>query len=607
MRLHGSHRVLSRRHGPVTACVLPVAGDRARALSRWDAAQIVRDLGGDAAYGDRRALVELAEALAFCPGGAAGGAGAAACVSRLLEAIATACLVFVPGWGRGALGGADPDGEAARSFGRLLGRLTGGHAELAFEGQTYRLVHGPSLAAAGGSDGCEVVRVSEARALLGRMSVRFARTADQKAAWRDAVALVAGPRNVGGHAGGDGGGDGPAAGAILLLRRRSVRGTLVAPDGPALPPSALRAARAPARARFGLLLIDVLSGRPLPGVPLRIVCPDGSAHDLRTDGAGLVTIDDLDPGACQVESVVAGARIEDSFAPAPAPAPTPARHGAGGRPAASARKVPAAFLVDAGTHRIGRGDTCRSIARAWDVPWPAIATFNWGTTDPAALEERYRTTLGCARKAPDTGRYVFDSEDEPGIVMIPRPWRRTLPTGARHRIDVGPLRPLFLRLENEVGLALPGAEYHVRFADGSERRGRLGRRGIARLSGTPEGAFAVSYPDQLDLLAKSLAASARKALDEQIAGPVFHLLMQSDEVVRRAVSTYDAYFNDLGGDGLAADIDLVVTDPDARPPLLALARMAGAAIGPIGGPNGGPIGDPNGGAIAGARESVVHG
>jgi hypothetical protein len=44
------------------------------------------------------------------------------------------------------------------------------------------------------------------------------------------------------------------------------------------------------------------------------------------------------------------------------------------------------------------------------------------------------------------------------------------------------------------------------------------------------------------------------------------------------VAAYDEYFNDLTGAGLAADADQVVTDPDARRPLLALAALAGFRI-----------------------------
>ena len=94
----------------------------------------------------------------------------------------------------------------------------------------------------------------------------------------------------------------------------------------------------------------------------------------------------------------------------------------------------------------------------------------------------------------------------------------------------------------------------------------------------PDQPFTVSYPDELDLLTKSLAVSVRKAFDEQATAPLFTLLMQSQEVVDRAIATYDEHLNDLTGKGLAADIDQVVTDPEARRPLLALCVLAGLNV-----------------------------
>jgi hypothetical protein len=185
--------------------------------------------------------------------------------------------------------------------------------------------------------------------------------------------------------------------------------------------------------------------------------------------------------------------------------------------------------------------------------------------------------VGCTRLRPD-GTLRFDDGDAPGILLVPRPWQARLAVGSLHELLVAPLRPLFLCLENEAHLRIPGAAFQARFADGSARTGRLGASGIARLEGVPEGPFTVSYPDDLHLLAGSLAASVRRAFDEHATAPLFTLLMQSQEVVARAGAIYQRYFDDLTGQGLAADIDQVVTDPDARRPLLALCALAGLAV-----------------------------
>jgi hypothetical protein len=274
--------------------------------------------------------------------------------------------------------------------------------------------------------------------------------------------------------------------------------------------------------------------------------------------------------------VIEDARVQTSFVAAPTTASSPTSVGAG-------RNAQPSFLVQVDRHRVRTGQTLASIAKEWRVPGEDIALFNWGTTDQQQLDRRYRETLGCTRTSPDGARVVFDDRDEPGVVLIPRPWESRLSIGPVHRIAVAPLRTVFLILRNEVGLALPGSRYEAEFADGSSRAGRLGRSGIARVEGVPEGPFTVSYPDQLEVLATSMAASVRRAFNEQATAPLFTLLMQEQPVIARAEAAYGQYFNDLTGQGLAADIDQVVTDPDARRPLLALCAMAGLAVEGVGG------------------------
>jgi hypothetical protein len=335
-----------------------------------------------------------------------------------------------------------------------------------------------------------------------------------------------------------------------------------------LPPEAAPAPRAK-KAVFEVLIVDLQTGHPIPGVPLEIEPPDGPTRRLETDSQGAVRIADLDPGTCTVRTIIDGARVQNSYAPVAASGALP-------EPTRSAPPQ-AAFVVAAITHRIARGQTPVSIAKEYGVAWEDIALFNWGTADRDELEQRYRKTLGSTHTAPD-GSVIFDDDDDPGLILIPRAWESTLAVGRSHRILVSALRTVFLSLKNEVGLSIPAARYEALFADGSIRSGRLGPAGVARLAGVPEGAFSVSYPDEADILAKSLAVSVRKAFDEQATSPLFTLLMQDPEIVERATAAYDQYFNDLTGDGLVADIDQVVTDPDARRPLLALCAMAGLGV-----------------------------
>jgi hypothetical protein len=227
---------------------------------------------------------------------------------------------------------------------------------------------------------------------------------------------------------------------------------------------------------------------------------------------------------------------------------------------------------------VATGDTPESIAKKWNVTWTEIALFNWGTADPLELEERYHAELGCTKMTADGTKVRFDDADDPGTVLVPYPWRARLEVGPTHRLSAEPLRPLFVSLENAFGLPIPGAAFRLRSGDGQERTGRLGRSGIARVVGLPEGPYGVVYPDEADLLARSLAASVRRAFDDQSTAPLFHLLGQTPDVIQRARTVYSEYFNDLSGKGLEADIDQVVTDPEARAPLLYFCALAGLRV-----------------------------
>jgi hypothetical protein len=339
---------------------------------------------------------------------------------------------------------------------------------------------------------------------------------------------------------------------------------------PALTPSQLRAQ---VSKTFELTIVEAGTGRALVDVPFAVVTPAGEERRVWSDAAGQIRIPDLTPGECAVESVIDDARVETSYVVQPGAA---AVGGGQRRPSMNGH------LVAIERHRVRAGETPETVAVAHEVPWERIAGFNWGTADPDALEAHYRDTLGCTRRGPD-GRVRFDDSDAPGILLVPRSWRARLVVGPAHQLLVTPLRPLFLCLENEAHLRIPGVGFQARFADGTTRRGQLGRGGIARLDGVPEGPFTVSYPDELELLSGSLAVSVRRALGESATAPLFTLLMQSQEVVTRAAATYDRYLNDLTGEGLAADIDQVVTDPDARRPLLALCAVAGLPVEGAGG------------------------
>jgi LysM domain-containing protein len=365
-------------------------------------------------------------------------------------------------------------------------------------------------------------------------------------------------------------------GPLMVLDDRG-RPAVVVRSAAAPSPAAPEAAGPPPGAKrdISLRFLEAGTGRPVAGAPLRITAPDGSEARLTTSSAGTVTLTGLEPGRCVATSVIQNAIAAASFDPSttvPLP-PSEAR----GNPAPIQR----GWLVQAETHRVRTGDTPESIARDTGVPWNDLARFNWDTIDPSEIQRALRERVGCTKKTPDGRRTLFDDRDEPGVILVPRPWTDSFAVGMAHTLVVAPLRSITLSLENELGVPIPGAAYEIALADGSRRRGRLGRSGIARVPGVPEGPFSVAYLDQAELLARSLAASTRRAFDQQATGPLLHLLGQEQAIVDQAVGFYEEYFDDLTGRGLAADIDQVVTDPDARAPIAFLCRLAGLPVGAL--------------------------
>lgn len=530
------------------------AEERASALSRWEAAEIVRQLDYESAGRELPALYELATGARTMD---TPSAGRQAFLRRVLAEIEGRHLLLV----RAARSGArsktralDHGPEAA-----AVRRLMRGRRTLPFEGRQYRVITASTWNDLPDREDFHVVSAGEARGVLARMAAGPQTPAEDRAAITTVASLLNAP--------------GPRPAEELLLLRQEARPTHApAVLEPALTPSQL--AKAMARARFDLVLLAADSGSPLVDVPLQVTTPDGATRTVRTDAAGAIGLADLEPGSCTVTSIVDGSEMRRAYALQGAGPPGKGETtGKGDRRQADGP----VHLVDAAVHRVRTGETPATIAKAWGVLWDDIARFNWGTTDPDALEDHYRDHLGCARRGPGGG-HVFDDDDDPGVLLVPRPWEQSFPTGAAHTLYLSPLRTLTIALETEAGLPIPGTPYHLRFVGGQERTGVLGRRGIARLAGVPDEPFAVSYPDEQDILAKSFAASIRKAFDEQATGPLFQLLMQDQSVIDRAAAAYADHFDDLTGQGLAADIDQVVTDPEARRPLLALCALAGLAI-----------------------------
>jgi hypothetical protein len=282
-------------------------------------------------------------------------------------------------------------------------------------------------------------------------------------------------------------------------------------------------------AKRGWIAIRVLDpeDHPVAGAPLRVVLPDGVSRHVRVNRAGRVRIEGISSGVCTVS-------LTDRQ------------------------------MVMTETYKVRTGDTLDSIAARADRSWQELATLNWGTDDPDDVNEMLRDEVGCTVRGAK-GNCLLSDDAHPGTLVVPKDPHR-LQTEQLHDLKLHAIPGPYITLENEEGIRLPEVAFEVRFADGTHLSGRLSRAGRYRLVDPPHGKFFVTYPDQPDMLAKSLAASTHAAFDsdECRTHQLFRLLAHETDIVRAAITAYDTYWNDLSGKGLVADVDRIIEEDEVR-------------------------------------------
>lgn len=356
-----------------------------------------------------------------------------------------------------------------------------------------------------------------------------------------------------------GGSAGPAAtllstGRLVIVQRRVDRP--IPPSRPRMRPEPPRPSprldSPTATSWIKFQVVHHVTGAPYSGIRLSVRIPGGHEVALRTNDAGLAGIDEISPGECDIWCPLRDARLARTaeFVGLNAPPPPPMNAGR------SKRGVTSEWIAEVEAHRVKTGETLESIARSHGFSWQELAEFNWGTSNPDQINLHLRDDVGCTQKTPDGFNYRFTSEDEPGLVHIPKPWsRRGLATGRTHVIRVRIAAGFRLVLRNDLGLAIPAAEYELTLADESIRTGRLGGGGVSLIHDPPPGPVEVRYIDLDDIEAKSLAATVRKSFDDRQPREIHRLFRYPAETVQRAFKAYDEFFNDYRGGGLRADIE----------------------------------------------------
>lgn len=72
-------------------------------------------------------------------------------------------------------------------------------------------------------------------------------------------------------------------------------------------------------------------------------------------------------------------------------------------------------------YKVRTGDSIKSIAEAIGMTWQQLALLNFGTEDPNEIHWYLKHFFVCTKKCGDGYNFMFTSQDEPGVLVLPKP------------------------------------------------------------------------------------------------------------------------------------------------------------------------------------------
>ena len=204
------------------------------------------------------------------------------------------------------------------------------------------------------------------------------------------------------------------------------------------------AAREIASIKFKIVLDK--SGDPIEGVKLKIRLPDGSEVERATRADGMIEINGIQPGTCDVTCEIKGAQLSDAYlfvglggiaGSSGGVIKSQEMTGKIGNESWSGGGNPTAVIVNTQQYKVKSGDTLENIAKANGMTWQELAQFNWNTKNPEEINDHLYFDVGCTKKTSDGKNYQFQDSDDPGIIYFPLQWEKDgLVTDKSHTIRV---------------------------------------------------------------------------------------------------------------------------------------------------------------------------
>ena len=175
-----------------------------------------------------------------------------------------------------------------------------------------------------------------------------------------------------------------------------------------------------------LRVIEDKSNRPIMGLKLTITAPNGAVVNSVTNSDGTIEIKDINDGVCTVTSPVKMTRLNKTFnfEGIGEKQATPTSTGAERHPESAINGDSMAIALIK-RHKVKTGETLDSLAKTNDLTWQELSEFNWGTSVSEEINRCLYEYVGCTNKTTDGKNYMFDSNDDPGIIYIPNNWKQS--------------------------------------------------------------------------------------------------------------------------------------------------------------------------------------
>jgi len=146
------------------------------------------------------------------------------------------------------------------------------------------------------------------------------------------------------------------------------------------------------------------TGEPVPGVRLVFTAPNGDQEYQTTNFSGLIRVDNIDPGECDVACKLDSPLWTNTlaFSGLGEPSTKDTEQTASDARPVSPKRSGVQHIAHIETHKVKTGENLEKLAEGADLSWQELAKFNWGTDKPKDINEHLRDEVGCTHKTEES-------------------------------------------------------------------------------------------------------------------------------------------------------------------------------------------------------------